>query len=588
MAWEWFWDFGSWWDSWFWSFEWRAEAPQIENTKEKILKDIWLENSNWLDNLSEDELLKLSLLIEWKPEKEELLKSILEDNTWKEIYFGDLERLLIINVEKQEEISENQEWTQENQEWIQENQELESKDENYDKLFNKTQEIISQMDLSKFPNYGTWQQEARQQLLQSNPQLSLPENQERLTNLSESLVLLNHEAEFTRTYPNLKSEFSQLKWITWKLPEFKSIQIDYVYSDKPDVLVQEVQMAKRNLPNDGNPIKFEWTNILSTWPDGKQTVVDIKNPNQIEVKSLWYSIWVLTSSSVEDLLRLSKINKISQEISGLWKDYEQRKEAFSNLPDNREFSDFQISNLLQNSSLTPDIKTNLSRLQDLNTDLSLNKEQLETLKTQNQPHSTQEYIEETIKWIESQIAETIKQLETSFARFWQDTEKLGKTIEDKTWEYNDLVRSYDAESWNSKLNMEAKIERAKWVLEFLENIWIAWVIPQWDLETILWIVNSKYPAASWFSKPFTLETLLEHPAWDELKYHRELIIFFNEFLWLEWSNALKPENAEKYLRWTDKSFTSTEFKQRALDTLYTWWTLNISLIEKRFWENTEK
>ena len=54
-------------------------------------------------------------------------------------------------------------------------------------------------------------------------------------------------------------------------------------------------------------------------------------------------------------------------------------------------------------------------------------------------------------------------------------------------------------------------------------------------------------------------------------------------MWLEWADAINPENVWKYVNGSDKSFTDNDFSQKVRDTLYTWWIFNTSLLETRFW-----
>jgi hypothetical protein len=78
----------------------------------------------------------------------------------------------------------------------------------------QTDSIYSQLDLSKFPDFQKWQQESETALKQSNPELALPENKDKLADLSKTLVLLNHQNDLVATYPNLKSNFEDLRKLT--------------------------------------------------------------------------------------------------------------------------------------------------------------------------------------------------------------------------------------------------------------------------------------------------------------------------------------------------------------------------------------
>jgi hypothetical protein len=79
------------------------------------------------------------------------------------------------------------------------------------------------MDLSKFPDLEKWRQEARQELINKNPSLRLPENQEKLNSLTDTFVLLSRQDLISKIQPNLANDIQELSKLKSQLPELSSV-----------------------------------------------------------------------------------------------------------------------------------------------------------------------------------------------------------------------------------------------------------------------------------------------------------------------------------------------------------------------------
>lgn len=501
---------------------------QIASKLEEILwaRFTILENDWSLENISSlDEETKKTLLNILQSKPEAWYELL--DN--KPIDEEKVKRIIGVNLIEKTKIEDN----------IKQANRESSQEEFSENFLNLSKELSEAVNLKNNPNYQKYQEQAQEELLRSTPWLQENPN---FQSYIDTYILLQHQNEFLAWRPDLKDKFAELtKWAS-TVEAFRNIKIEkYVernFSYTP-TLKRDVDKLKAWFISNWEQLQVNWRKFR-IWDQVQ--VLDKSWEVKRRIESNWYSL-----SSDLPFEGFTKIDfekfKIEQEREkALW-DYKTTYDKAWMLKLDILKIDKEISKL--------DLSSENSQLQ------------LETSQAERQK-LIEDFEKETTKLLN--LEQVIKNLDSELDRL--DTTK----VEQKT-NYRERLNEND--------------NKIRQVLDFLNTIWITNVSQQ-DLELILSIVNSKYLSKSWFSKPFSLNNLLEKPAWDEFRYQRELISFFNKLLWLEWSDAINPENVWKYVNGSDKSFTDNEFSQKVRDTLYTWWILNTSLLETRFWEGSDK
>lgn len=514
-----------------------------EQITSKLKEILW---SNF--SILEDEFDSLDTISSLDDEKKKILLNILQSKpeVWFEIFdnrpINEAKILRIIEINHIEENTIEDKTAQTETEIKQiggtENKDRVKKEQEAE-LFKKTEDLKKELNLQENPNYEKYQKQAQEELLKSTPWLQKDPN---FQSYVDTYILLQHQNEFLAWRPELKDKFSELtKWAS-TMEAFRNIKIEkYVernFWDTP------------TLKRDVDKIKA-W--FISNW-------------EQLQINGREFRLW-------DQVQVLDKSWEVKRRIESNWYSLSSDLpfEGFTKI----DFEKFKIEQ--EREKALWDYKTTYDKAWMLKSDiLKIDKEigrldsssensqlELETLQAERQ-QLVDQFEKETTKLLN--LEQVIKGLDN-------EVERLERTKVEQKSSYRERLNEND--------------EKIRQVLEFLNTIWIT-NIPQQDLETILSIVNSKYLSKSWFSKPFSLNNLFEKPAWDEFRYHKEFITFFNKLLWLEWAEALKVENVWKYVNGSDKSFTDNNFSQKVRDTLYTWWILNTSLLETRFWEWSDK
>lgn len=393
--------------------------------------------------------------------------------------------------------------------------------------------LKQELDLENNPNYQEYKQQAEKQLIASNPWINKDPNYQ---NYLDTWVLVQHQNEFLAWRPDLKASFDELTKISSTVEAFRNIRIDN-YIDRNfsnTALERDKDKIKAWFLSDGSDLEIDWKEF-KLW-DQVQIYDESWAPKRF-IERYW---WRMASDA-----RFETKYPFQFERDSIIKEHTKAKIDYRQTTDKLVWLKTDIEKLdRQISSLNP--KDEGSKMQ------------IETLQAEKK-----------------KLVEDFDKTKTK----WLNQEQLIKALE---WRAIDLESKEQQRVWNYRDQLNDSDEKTRWTLEFLNNIWIT-NISQQDFETMMSVVNSKYLTKSWFSKPFSSDNLLEKPSWDEFRYQRELISFLNKLLWLEWADAINPENVWKYVNGSDKSFTDNDFSQKVRDTLYTWWIFNTSLLETRFW-----
>ncbi len=416
-----------------------------------------------------------------------------------------------------------------------EKQTINNEDKAKQEIFEETRRFKKEFKLDQNPNYQKYQNEAKQKLLASNPNLEKDKN---FSDYVDSYILLQHQKEFLAWRPDLQASFETFAKNTSRLEIFKNIRIDeYIDRNLKDwTLKREKEQIKASLIPNWEDLQISW-NEFRSWD--QVSILDKDSWPRKFITNYWYKI------------------DTSQELETPYKYQYDKDQIITNYNSKLKAYDSNQNTLKQ---LTQDIK---------------DKEQEESSLDEN-------------AWFRRDIFKA--ELETflkDFNKLTQDSKTQEQQIKELEKQAKELQSKEDRRIWDYRDNQEEKDEKAREILEFLHNIWFT-NISQSDFEKIATTINSS-PWKYGFSRNVNLNDFFEIRPWENpQRPYVEFINFFNKLLGLEWKDQINVWKVSDFVNWNDKWLTWSSFESKVKNTLYSEWSFRFTLIDERFSWKEEK